>query len=111
MEIVVEITDSEYDYLQKLSKNGDQLGHYERILAGGIPIKYKPVIQEQTGEVKIINNMRRNNPLDMTIEEQLEKVKEDCCDKICKQLEKANRGEILTDELDSICEECPLRRL
>lgn len=65
----------------------------------------------QTEEVKIINNMRRNNPLDMTIEEQIEKVKEDCCDKICKQLEKANRGEILTDELDSICEECPLRRL
>lgn len=62
-------------------------------------------------KVKIINNMRRNNPLDMTIEEQIEKVKEDCCDKICKQLEKANRGEILTDELDSICEECPLRRL
>ena len=62
-------------------------------------------------EVKIINNMRRNNPLDMTINEQIEKVKEDCCDKICKQLEKANRGEILTDELDSICEVCPLRRL
>ena len=31
-------------------------------------------------EVKIINNMRRNNPLDMTIKEQIEKVKEDCCD-------------------------------
>ena len=62
-------------------------------------------------EVKIINNMRRNNPFDMTIKEQIEKVKEDCCDEICKQLEKANRGQILTDELDSICEECPLRRL
>lgn len=62
-------------------------------------------------EVKIINNMRRNNPFEMTIKEQIEKVKEDCCDEICKQLEKANRGEILTDELDSICEDCPLRRL
>lgn len=62
-------------------------------------------------EVKIINNMRRNNPLDMSIKEQIEKVKEDCCDEICKQLEKANRGEILTEELEAICEECPLRRL
>lgn len=62
-------------------------------------------------EVKIINNMRRNNPFDMTIKEQIEKVKEDYCEENCKYLEKANRGEILTDELDSICEECPLRRL
>lgn len=62
-------------------------------------------------EVKIINNMRRNNPLDMTIKEQIEKFKEDCCDEICKHLEKANRGEILTEELNSICEECPLCKL
>ena len=46
-----------------------------------------------------------------TIKEQIEKVKEDCCDEICKHLEKANRGEILTDELNSICEDCPLSKL
>lgn len=62
-------------------------------------------------EVKIINNMRRNNPFDMTIKEQIEKIKEDYCNEICKQLEKANKGEILTEELDASCEECPLRRL
>lgn len=62
-------------------------------------------------KIKIYNNMRRNNPFDMTIKEQIEKVKEDCCDEICKHLEKANRGEILTDELNSICEECPLCKL
>ena len=68
-------------------------------------------IEPNHEEVKIINNMRRNNPFDMTIKEQIEKAKEDCCEKICKYHEKANRGEILTDELDSICEDCPLRRL
>ena len=36
-------------------------------------------------EVKIINNMRRNNPFDMTIKEQIEKVKEDCCNEILQQ--------------------------
>lgn len=56
-------------------------------------------------------NRRRNNPLEMTIKEQIEKVKEDCCNEICKYLEKANRGEILTDELYSICEDCPLAKL
>ena len=65
----------------------------------------------QTEEVKIINNMRRNNPFDMTIKEQIEKVKEDCCDEICKHLEKARSGHISNEELEAICEECPLRRL
>lgn len=68
-------------------------------------------IEPSHKEVKIINNMRRNNPFDMTIKEQIEKVKEDCCNENCKHLEKANRGEILTEELDAICEECPLIRL
>ena len=62
-------------------------------------------------EVKIINNMRRNNPLDMTIEEQIEKVKEDCCEEICKHLEKARSGHISNEELEAICEECPLSKL
>jgi hypothetical protein len=62
-------------------------------------------------EVKIINNMRRNNPLDMTIEEQIEKVKEDCCEENCKHLEKARSGHISNEELEAICEECPLSKL
>lgn len=62
-------------------------------------------------EVKIINNMRRNNPFDMTIKEQIEKVKEDCCDEICKHLEKARSGLISNEELEAICEECPLSKL
>lgn len=62
-------------------------------------------------EVKIINNMRRNNPLDMTIEEQIEKVKEDCCEENCKHLEKARSGHISNEELEAICEDCPLSKL
>lgn len=62
-------------------------------------------------EVKIINNMRRNNPFDMTIEEQIEKVKEDCCEENCKHLEKARSGHISNEELEAICEECPLSKL
>lgn len=63
-------------------------------------------------EVKIINNMRRNNPLDMTIEEQIEKVKEEICDTICKHDVELYAGIISVEELGQICEnKCPLRRL
>lgn len=62
-------------------------------------------------EVKIINNMRRNNPFDMTINEQIEKVKEDCCEENCKHLEKARSGHISNEELEAICEDCPLSKL
>lgn len=63
-------------------------------------------------EVKIINNMRRNNPLDMTIKEQIEKVKEEICDKICKYDAGLYAGTINVEELGQICEnKCPLRRL
>lgn len=63
-------------------------------------------------EVKIFNNMRRNNPLDMTINEQIEKIKEEICDHICKHPERATSGVTTQEELDDICaNECPLRRL
>lgn len=62
-------------------------------------------------EVKIINNRRRNNPFDMTIKEQIEKAKEDCCEENCKHLEKARSGHISNEELEAICEECPLSKL
>lgn len=56
-------------------------------------------------------NRRRNNPLEMTIMEQIEKVKEDCCEENCKHLEKARSGHISNEELGVICEECPLSKL
>lgn len=113
MKILVEITDSEFNYLQKLAKNGEQMGHYESLLAGGVPFDhYHSAPDGQSGEVKIINNMRRNNPLDMTINEQIEKIKEEICDHICKHPERATSGVTTQEELDDICaNECPLRRL
>lgn len=63
-------------------------------------------------EKKIYNNMRRNNPLNMTIEEQIEKVKEEICDTICKYDDGLYAGIISVEELGQICEnKCPLRRL
>ncbi|MCR5451987.1 MAG: hypothetical protein K6F00_05095 [Lachnospiraceae bacterium] len=62
-------------------------------------------------DIKIYNNMRRNNPFDMTIREQIEKFKEDCCEEICKHLEKASSGHISNEELEAICEDCPLSKL
>lgn len=62
-------------------------------------------------DIKIYKNMRRNNPFDMTIREQIEKFKEDCCEEICKHFEKARIGHISNEELEAICEECPLSKL
>ena len=38
MQIVTDITEHEWEYLNKLVKNGDVLGHYERLLVNGIPL-------------------------------------------------------------------------
>lgn len=58
-------------------------------------------------------NRRRNNPVDMTIYEQIEKMKEEVCDSICKyRNSKEYRGIYSQETLDEVCEqECPLRKL
>ena len=58
-------------------------------------------------------NRRRNNPQDMTIYEQIEKMKEEVCDSICKyRNSKEYRGIYSQETLDEVCEhECPLRKL
>ena len=38
IELVINITEHEWEYLNKLVKNGDQLGHYERLLVNGMPL-------------------------------------------------------------------------
>lgn len=35
LKVVVNITKREWEYLNKLVENGDQLGHYERLLVNG----------------------------------------------------------------------------
>lgn len=38
IEVVINITKHEWEYLNKLVENGDQLGHYERLLVNGKPL-------------------------------------------------------------------------
>ncbi len=63
-------------------------------------------------EIKIYNNMRRNNPLNMTLVEQVSKVREEVCDNLCKYRERAEHGDISSDDLEGIClNKCPMRYL
>lgn len=58
-------------------------------------------------------NRRRNNPQDMTICEQLEQIKEEVCDDICKyRNSKDYRGLMSQESLEEICKHnCPLNKL
>ena len=38
MQVVIEMTEHEWEYLNKLVANGDILGHYERLLVNGTPL-------------------------------------------------------------------------
>ncbi len=70
---------------------------------------------------------RKNNPSDMTIREQMERVRDDVCDWICKYNEDFNNKiralkgndqtlkdeiiDVLERELEKHCDQCPLSRL
>lgn len=57
-------------------------------------------------------NRRRNNSEDMTVSEQVEKIKEEVCEDICKYRNaKEYRGLISQETQDEICSECPLTKL
>ena len=49
IEVVINITKHEWEYLNKLVENGDQLGHYERLLVNGTPIEPEMVRYEGDG--------------------------------------------------------------
>lgn len=55
-----------------------------------------------------MTNQRRNNPAEMTITEQIEKVKEEICDKYCRYV---YDEEINQDDLELQCNNCPLNKL
>lgn len=38
IEVVINISKHEWEYINKLVENGDQLGHYERLLVNGTPL-------------------------------------------------------------------------
>lgn len=57
-------------------------------------------------------NRRRNNPIDMTLSEQILKAKEEMCDGFCKYTDVKKRGQISQETLDTICKyDCPLNKL
>lgn len=41
MKVLIEITKHEWNYLNKLAKNGDILGHYKRLILNGTPMSNK----------------------------------------------------------------------
>lgn len=58
--------------------------------------------------------MRKNNMAEMTITEQIAKIKNDVCDYACKYLEKTNENsdkQVATAVLQGYCHDCPLGRL
>lgn len=56
----------------------------------------------------LMMNQRRNNPQEMTITEQLSKVREDVCDKYCKYV---YDEEITQEDLEMYCKNCPINKL
>lgn len=61
---------------------------------------------------KMEHNRRRNNPIEMTLSEQILKAKSEMCREYCKYTDVKRRGEISQETLDDICEyDCPLNKL
>lgn len=56
-------------------------------------------------------NRRRINPQNMTIYEQLEKIKEEMCDSYCKYIMLNRNGDISNQRFDECCNHCPLNKL
>lgn len=56
-------------------------------------------------------NQRRNNPAEMTILEQLKKIKEEVCTSYCKYVSRNRNGHMSNKLFDDICNRCPLNKL
>lgn len=57
-------------------------------------------------------NQRRNNPLDMTVTEQIIKVREEMCDGYCKYPDVRKHGLISQESFEAVCKyDCPLNKL
>ena len=54
-------------------------------------------------------NRRRNNPQDMSVMEQIGKIKEEMCDEYCRYTYMSNS--ISAERMEKICSDCPLTRL
>lgn len=49
IKVVIDISKHEWEYLNRLVGNGDQLGHYERLIVNGTPLPkdYERLIDEK----------------------------------------------------------------
>lgn len=57
-------------------------------------------------------NQRRNNPAEMTVTEQIIKVREEMCDKYCRYHDLVNIGQISKETFEAVCNyDCPLNKL
>lgn len=57
-------------------------------------------------------NQRRNNPAEMRIIEQLEKLREEMCDDYCRYKDLKKHGKISQETFETICEyDCPLNKI
>lgn len=56
-------------------------------------------------------NQRRNNPAEMTICEQIEKIKEEVCTRYCRYALRCRNGHMSSKLLDDTCNRCVLNKL
>lgn len=56
-------------------------------------------------------NQRRNNTAEMTVIEQISKVREEVCDNYCRYPDIRKHGLISQETFEDVCEYCPLNRL
>ena len=57
-------------------------------------------------------NQRRNNPAEMTVTEQILKIREEVCDNYCKYRDSVSQKQISQETFTTVCEyDCPLNKL
>ena len=67
IEVVINITKHEWEYLNKLVDNGDQLGHYERLIVNGTPLPQEPILNKIRADIRKLNDINPDYPMDRTI--------------------------------------------
>lgn len=69
IEVVINITKHEWEYLNKLVENGDQLGHHERLLVNGTPLpKGHGNLKDEDEIYELLNSINGTAELDKAFE-------------------------------------------
>ena len=57
-------------------------------------------------------NQRRNNTAEMTLTEQILKIREEICDDYCRYKDLVKSGQISKETFEAVCDyDCPLNKL